>query len=674
MINLKVTHKVILGFAVISLLLFFTSISAIRILGEIKHATNQVADFAIPVQHFSSKVQISLLKQAKLSSGIPLTTDLAKLNSLKQKFNDDNIKLNQQVKEIKNLLSQQKEFKFIKEFDQLYSPYLTSVTTMFTQKTSVLAQYTQLNDMKTQLIARFRSVEDKLVDLSYIEDADNEDLLDKISSASVPIESYVVNMGETINNLVDIESFEEASSVKDTIEVGLNNTTPLFDFLKRLVKGHFSSEKVADISDEFEQLKADLLVADNIFALKIAQLEQIKNLENLLVVSDQQAELSISNIDNIRKAFDNKVSHLQSNIFNDVNQGQTTSWTLLAIILVISAVISYFTVRSMSIPLARINKILSYIAKGDLSRQITVNSDDEYGELSTNVNLVVAHLRSLVGEISSNSHLLNNAAELSSTEIAEVVASIKRQQQTVTEMTTVTTQLNNNANHVLAQAKTAEQQMNDASAQSDDLKAIANETNNHISILVTKLDATSDLMSTLQQQSDNIGGIIETIQSIADQTNLLALNAAIEAARAGESGRGFAVVADEVRLLASRTQESTAEINNTITSLQEQTKKAVLDLSEGKTEATNCKEYTNKLLATLSLINTAIEQMQLMSLNIAESTNEQNSLSNQINDNINDVVALSQSSNDKSLATLSYSEEVAGLAQKLDKSVDQFNI
>ena len=105
--KLKVTHKVILSFAAISLLLFFTSISAIRILGEIKNATNQVADFAIPVQHFSSKVQISLLKQAKLSSGIPLTTDLAKLNSLKQKFNDDNIKLNQQVKETKNLLSQQ---------------------------------------------------------------------------------------------------------------------------------------------------------------------------------------------------------------------------------------------------------------------------------------------------------------------------------------------------------------------------------------------------------------------------------------------------------------------------------------------------------------------------------------------------------------------------------------
>lgn len=672
--KLKVTHKVILSFAAISLLLFFTSISAIRILGEIKNATNQVADFAIPVQHFSSKVQISLLKQAKLSSGITLTTDLTQLNTLKQKFNDAHLQLNQQVKEIENLFSQQTESKFIKEFNRLYSPYLATVTTMFAKKTSVLEQYDQLNDMKTQLTTRFRSIEDKLVDLSYIEDANNEDLLEQISSASVPIESYIVNMGETINNLVDVESFEEVSSIKDTLEVGLNNTTPLFDFLKRLVSGHFSSEKIAVISDEFEQLKADLLVTDNIIAVKLAQLEQIKTLNGLLASSDQQAEMSIDSIDKIREAFDNKVGDLQKGIFNDVNQGQTTSWILLAIIIVISTVISYFTVRSMSIPLTRINKILSHIAKGDLSHQLTVNSDDEYGELSKNVNLVVAHLRALVGEISSNSHLLNNAAELSSAEIAQVVESIKRQQQTVAEMTTVTTQLSDNANHVLAQAKTAEQQMNDALSQSDDLKDIANKTNTHISLLVNELDATSNLMTTLQQQSDNIGGIIETIQSIADQTNLLALNAAIEAARAGESGRGFAVVADEVRMLASRTQESTAEINNMITSLQEQTKKAVLDLREGKTEATNCKEYTDKLLATLLLINTAIEQMHYMSLNIAESANEQTSLSNQINVNLKDVVEQNQNSNDKSLATLSYSEQVAGLAQKLDKSVDEFNI
>jgi len=328
----------------------------------------------------------------------------------------------------------------------------------------------------------------------------------------------------------------------------------------------------------------------------------------------------------------------------------------------------------MSLPLIGINNVLSFMAKGDLSRQLTVKSDDEYGELSKNINLVVADLRALVGEISTNSHSLSSAAELSSNEITQVVDSLKQQQDTVEQMTNVTKQLNNNADQVLAQAQSAEQQMDQALQQSDDLKGIANTTNKHITKLADGLDDTSDIMATLQQQSNNIGGIIETIQSIADQTNLLALNAAIEAARAGESGRGFAVVADEVRMLASRTQESTAEINTMITSLQQQTEKAVLDLNNGKTEANNCKEHTYQLLETLTHINQAIEQMHLMSLNIAESANEQNSLSTEINTNITDVAKLSQNSNDMSVSTLSHNKQVAELAQKLDKSVDEFNL
>lgn len=672
--NLKVTHKVILGFAVISLLLIFTSTSSIRILGKISNATDQVANFAIPVQHLSNKVQISLLKQSKLSSTIPGQTLLTQVTTINQQLDDSVGELNKQVQEIKSLLAQQPELKFINQFTSFYTPYLTTVNEMIAHKKSILEQYEQLVTRNQQLSTRFRNIEDQLVDLSYIEDPNNEDLIEQISSASVPIESYIVNMGETLNNLVEINSQAEATNVQETIEIGLTNTTPLLDFLKRLTQDHMSYEKVVKIAEEFERLKADLLSEENIFTLKATQLTLIAELKELLLTSEQQATVSINSIDELLTKFNHNVETLQSDVFNNVSQGKTTTWTLLIVILLASLVISYATVRSMSRPLARINKVLSYIAKGDLSRQLTVESNDEYGYLSKNVNLVVADLRKLVGEMSSNSHLLNTAAEQSSGEIAEVVSSLEKQQQTVTQMTTVTSQLTSNADQVLQQAKTAEQQMNDALKQSDDLKTIANTTNQRISILVNELDATSEIMATLQKESDNIGGIIETIQSIADQTNLLALNAAIEAARAGESGRGFAVVADEVRMLASRTQESTAEINAMITSLQKQTQKAVADLNEGKTEATNCKEHTDTLLATLLLINQAIEQMHLMSLNIAESANEQSALSNEINFSIKDVVELGDYSNNKSLSTLSHSEQVASLAQKLDKSVDQFNL
>ena len=188
------------------------------------------------------------------------------------------------------------------------------------------------------------------------------------------------------------------------------------------------------------------------------------------------------------------------------------------------------------------------------------------------------------------------------------------------------------------------------------------------------LDDTAGLISVLNQEATNISSILETIQSIADQTNLLALNAAIEAARAGEAGRGFSVVADEVRMLASRTQESTAEINTMIESLQRQTLRVVKEIDQGKQGAKDCQQDTQQLLTTLTGINQAIEQMSVMSGEISSSANQQNALSNDINNSIVRVSTISKQSSEKSTTTLSYSQEVAQLAQRLAKSVDEFNV
>ena len=325
-------------------------------------------------------------------------------------------------------------------------------------------------------------------------------------------------------------------------------------------------------------------------------------------------------------------------------------------------------------PLTRINKVLSYIAKGDLSRQLTVHSDDEYGELSKNVNLVVEDLRSLIAEISHNAGLLNVAAEQSSKELEHVSNTLAEQKETVIQVTEITEQLDLSATSILAKASDAEQQMDGALIQSNELENIANTTNDRMANLVKMLNDTTEVMTVLQQESINISSILETIRSISDQTNLLALNAAIEAARAGEAGRGFAVVADEVRLLASRTQESAAEITTMIDSLQDKTSQAVSDIAKGKSEANNCQTHTDQLLQTLLLITAAIKEMHKMSREIALSATQQNALSTEINTHIHKVAELSEQSSEKSASTQVYSEQVADLSSKLEVAVDAFKV
>ena len=319
---------------------------------------------------------------------------------------------------------------------------------------------------------------------------------------------------------------------------------------------------------------------------------QIASLNQSLTQSEQEIAQAVKAIDALLESVDDNLSQLQRAVFDNVETGQSTSLGILVSLFVIGLGIAFATVRAMIGPLRGINRVLSYIAQGDLSRQLEVRSDDEFGELSRNVNRVVADLRKLIADIGDNTRVLNTAAEQTSKEVAEVTQTLLRQKDIVLEVTGVTDELGFSADDILAKANNAEQQMNSALQQSDELKGIANTTSDHMGTLVKTLDLTSEVMVVLQQESTNISSILETIRSISDQTNLLALNAAIEAARAGEAGRGFAVVADEVRMLASRTQESAGEIDTMIQSLQKKTASAVADIANGKEEANQCQQHT----------------------------------------------------------------------------------
>jgi len=670
--NLKVAHKIIIGFSIILLLTLIASVLYLRILSNVEQATSQIEKSAIPIQKTSSNIQIQLLKQAKQAGFLPYAKDASSLETIFSVFTQQESELIELEKVLTQLLRANQMGQDIKSFKGQYSEFVASVTTMKNFRFNVLQANDNLVQFERQLAEHLDEAGALLVDLSYLEDPDRQADIDRIAGAAGQVEGYLFNLIDSTKVVINLTDIEEVKSSQADIQTALANLDQMLGFLTRLNDVYDTDGLIEQFADEYEKSKALLTQDQNIFSVKLDQLENIHSLEVSLEASELKSQQAINTIDMLLAKVNKNLATVQNELSENVSQGETNTILILVLVLGIGSGIAFATIRTMINPLTRINKVLNSVSQGDLTKTLRDDSDDEYGQLSKNINNVIQYLKELIAEISRNSHELNIAAMQSSQEIKSVTQALGEQKATVEQVTNITAELSDSADVVLGKSSDAESQMSEALGQSDQLKGMAQSTNDRVNSLASMLDETSGLMAELHKESTNIGSILETIQSIADQTNLLALNAAIEAARAGEAGRGFAVVADEVRMLASRTQESTAEINSMIESLQQQTSQAVNEIDLGKNEASDCQQDTHQLLQTLLLINQAIEQMHVMSSDIADSARLQNRLSNDINSSIHDVMEQSSDTSAKSTSTLTYSEMVAELAVKLDKSVDRF--
>ncbi|CAM5204437.1 methyl-accepting chemotaxis protein [Alishewanella longhuensis] len=259
--------------------------------------------------------------------------------------------------------------------------------------------------------------------------------------------------------------------------------------------------------------------------------------------------------------------------------------------------------------------------------------------------------------------------------MSEINQSLHLQQEQINSVDLITEQLAQNTQAVASQAAEAGHAMQQAMQQSEQISQLAADNNSRINKLAQQLISTSSfLMTKVNDESTNIGGILTTISAIAEQTNLLALNAAIEAARAGEQGRGFAVVADEVRSLAGRTQQATSEIRQMIEHLQQQSKQAVSAVLAGKTDAEGCVLTMTELVQALTQVTQAISATLNISAAVNQASGNQLQLGQAINDRMHQMVGLAQASATQAEQTLQYSDEVAKLAAQLQTAAAQFKI
>ncbi|MBV1909857.1 MAG: methyl-accepting chemotaxis protein [Kangiellaceae bacterium] len=664
--NLTVTARIAGGAGLVILLLALLVFSSLSGVNSINDGLVEVTEKSTPMLVEQGEIVQSLLQASAEVNFYHQTAESANLATVASQY-EAQIKKNQKARVRLTSLAE--------DFSEVSAPLLKSQESL-QEYLDIVPKSFEAHKQDLNLRSAIQNKRGDFEDMADELGSMLSDFSDEVSNqqASSALGSMSSMIEEATITVMDALVFTSSSQVESAVS-DLNSLFADFDSKFGTVRNdseatrneYFSSSQEATLTFK------DLVNGNQGILRMLEQQLLAKESANALLL--ETGQISTQVLSNLKKVSDS-VNQLTASIKAEANENVSSSRTLILVFAVIAIVvaigINVWVLQSIRSPLTEVLRVMEKVSDGDLRENVVVHSTDEIGKLSEGFNQLINQLSGMLNEISASSQQLSAAAEQTSAISSESHANINKQKEQTDMIATAMTEMTATVDEVASSATNTSKEVNNADRDAIEGQKIVQNNIATINGLAQEIQNAAQVIDKLDQYSTNIGTVLDVIRGIADQTNLLALNAAIEAARAGEQGRGFAVVADEVRTLASKTQESTSEIQEMIERLQSGTMEAVKVMKTSTQEAQNSVDETAKAGVSLSKIAEAVSVINDMSSHIASAADEQSTVSREMHENILSISHSADQTAQGASENLAASQEMAKLAENLQHLVGRF--